>query len=757
MLKENDLVYYYELDGQAGVRQRGYKAGDYDYLDREEIKERILDFREGDVSVMRFEIPQIHCASCVWLLENIHKIQPGIYSSRVNFLKKRATIRFDENKISLKELVLLLVRIGYEPRLNLASVDVQEERSQDKSLLYKLGLAGFVFGNIMLLSFPEYLGFDRASLHMYIGYINFALALPVLLYSGSDYLKSAVTSIRSGHLGIDVPVALGMLALFGRSSYEVLSQTGEGYFDSFSGFVFFLLIGKWFQSFTFQALSFERDYRSYFPISALVGKDSRWVARPLDKIKVGDKILVKNEEIIPADSILLDKEAQIDYSFVSGESRLIYKEKDQKLLAGGKLIGSSVRIKVVHPVDQSYLTKLWNEDIFRPQINASSSKLIDSISKYFTIVVLIIALLSFLVWLRLDTNKAFQVFTAVLIVACPCALALAGPFIYGNMIRLLSKSKIFCRNAKTIERMQDIQYVVFDKTGTITDISGSLVRYEGEDLNKDEWSAIASLVHQSNHPMSRSIYTYLIEYNLVSLTDFEELPGRGVRALTPVGQIELGSGQWLGLNHKEKQWDVVVRIEEKLVGGFVIRDKLRSGIKTLIRRLSDQYELAVLSGDDDSEASRMQSLFPPQTEIRFGQQPRDKLLYIKQLQKQGVRVMMIGDGLNDAGALRQADVGVVLTEKTNNFTPASDIIVEAKEFKHFDRILRYARQSKWIMYGALCFAFFYNAIGLYFAISGQLSPVIAAILMPLSSITVVVYGVVVSSLLLMRLNTKATH
>lgn len=407
-----------------------------------------------------------------------------------------------------------------------------------------------------------------------------------------------------------------------------------------------------------------------------------------------------------------------------------------------------MEVQVLKKVDQSYLTKLWDEDVFQTVQPSGSSKLIDLISQYFTIVIIGVATASFIGWLYIDKQMAYQVFTAVLIVACPCALALAGPFIYGNMIRLSARADIYCRNTHTIEQIQDITRVVFDKTGTITDVTNATVTYIGRVLTTIEKQYIKSLAFQSNHPLSRAIDQYFDDTELLSMADYREWPGLGLSARIRDIGVRLGSSAWLGCQDMAlKDCDVVIEIAGICIGGFMVRDDLRRDIGRIITNLAKRYKLSMISGDDDNDRQRMQDLFSDSDVLFFNQSPQDKLDYIKSLQADGQRVMMIGDGLNDAGALRQADVGVVLSDKTNNFTPASDIIIDRASFKHFYSWMDYARSSVYIIYGALIFAFAYNLIGLYFAISGRLSPVVAAILMPISSITVIVYGVSVSSLL----------
>lgn len=746
ILHENGMEAYYQLEDRPGLSQRGRNNKSFEYLDDPSIKEKLVAFSEGGLVRISFSLPQIHCSSCLWLLENLHRLAPGIRSSRVNFQKKEATVVFLEQEITLRQLVELLTKIGYEPELNWQTLEEKKPEKIDRSLLYKLGLSGFAFGNIMLLSFPEYLGFERAAFHFFIGYINIILALPVLLYSGSDYLRSAWRGIQLNRLNIDVPVALGMLALFSRSVYEILSGTGEGYLDSFAGFVFFLLIGRWFQAITYRSIHFDRNYKSYFPISVAVLKGGEWIAESLDKLEKGMQIMVKHQEIIPADGVLLSDEASLDYSFVTGESDPIRKESGEKVLAGGKQTKGAIRIELSGSVDQSYLTQLWKEEVFEQNEASATSRMVERISKYFTWIVLGIAALSFAWWYQVDPGIAFRVVTAVLIVACPCALALAIPFTYGNILRILSKQGFYLRNTATVEHLQDFNHIVFDKTGTITDSTGIQLQFEGPALSLFEKSWIKSTCQQSNHPLSRAIARQLAEAEDITLDQFSEISGKGVHSSLDGRILRLGSEAFIFEVEQQKIHGVHVEIDSRYKGVFHVEQALRENVQEIINHLDTHFELSMLSGDNEEDEERMVDLFGNPGALHFHQSPGQKLAYIRNLQKNGEQVLMIGDGLNDAGALKQSNVGMVISDQANNFSPACDAILNADQFPKLLGYLRYLRSSRGMIYGAFVLAFLYNLIGMYFAVTGQLSPVIAAILMPLSSLTVIGYGLGISNL-----------
>ncbi len=743
---------YYRIEQTPGVKSTDEYQAEYSYLDDPSTLEKLLDFSDGETARIRFILPQIHCASCIWLLENLTRLHPGIQQSTVNFLKKEAHVIFSEKEMSLREVAELLHRIGYPPKVSLQ--DVEEEKGQpvDRSLIYKLGVTGFVFGNVMLLSFPEYLGLNQmeSEFQRAFGYIILALGVPLVFYSGVDYLRSAWLGLKEGELNIDVPISIGILSLFGRSTYEILSHTGAGYFDSLAGLLFFLLIGKWFQQKTYYTLSFERDYKSYFPLGAKVCKDEQEISKPLHQLDKDDIIIVRNGELIPADGILVDGKAAIDYSFVTGESAEVRKEKGDKIFAGGRQRGSSIKMVLTKKVAQSYLVQLWNERAFKEQVQKNTaSELAKKVGKYFTIAILLIAFATLAYWLPKDMSTAINAFSAVLIIACPCAVALSIPFTFGNALRLLARDHFYLKHTTVIEALQQITYIIFDKTGTLTSGGKDQLNWIPDpeaDLDSipEYKHHIAALANQSSHPRSRQIVQLWGNGNGLRVEDYKEIPGQGIQGIIAGTSIKIGNADFIfGTENSsgDIQQGTFTKVGTQVLGHFTHESRTIPGLENLISKLQANYPLGLLSGDGERDAPRFRALLGEEASLAFHQSPKDKLEHIRQLQEQGETVLMIGDGLNDAGALQQANVGIVVSENTSNFTPACDAVLRADQLIRLPFFLRYAQQSLYVVFGAYALALVYNVVGLSFAVQGTLSPVIAAILMPASSITIVVFGV----------------
>lgn len=751
ILAENDLCDYYEID-QPQLKVKQTEFGEkYAFLDNDEISEKLYKFIEGDQRMVRFFVPNIHCSSCIWLLENLNRLVPGVLSSQVNFVKKEITLQFDCSKSSLRQVVEMMASIGYAPTINLAGVKEEKDRKKHRTLLIKLGIAGFCFGNIMLLSFPEYFSFqfqDEATYIRFFSWLNLLFSLPVIFYAGTDYFVSAWKGLKHKIINIDVPISIGIAVLFLRSTFEIITHTGAGYMDSLSGLVFFLLIGKWFQNKTYTALSFERDYRSYFPLAVTritEGKEENILINQLEK---GNEIRLRNQELIPADSILISESAQIDYSFVTGESEPVEKKKGALIYAGGRYLGSSIHLIVQEQVSQSYLTDLWNQSSFKNDTEPQLSTLIDRVSQYFTIIIISIAILTGVFWFLVDPAKAMNSFTAVLIIACPCALALALPFALGNSIRVLGKNGFFLKNSGTVERLAAIDTIIFDKTGTLTASKNRKVRFFGERaLSPQEKSLLASVTKSSTHPLSQGVYQHLHQEVSVegqmshfSTTQFEEIPGKGVTAIINDQRIKLGSADFVGVKHTSKIPTVHIEMNQRYLGYFTIQKNHRSGMGQLLKQLTQKgYDLHLLSGDKNAEKGEWLTWFNNDQQLLFDQSPREKLEYVERLNRMGKNTLMIGDGLNDAGALKEAHVGVAISEDVYSFSPACDAILDAGQFERILRYLSFSQKSIRVVKWSFIVSFLYNLVGLSFAVQGILTPIVAAILMPLSSITIVVF------------------
>lgn len=741
LLKENNLCDYYQLEENGGNKLAKPVAPDqYAWLDSDEAQNILLSFKQAETAKILFFIPGMHCSSCIWLLEKLYRFLPGIHSTRVNFDRKELMVSYNPTLISLRQIVEKLAALGYEPALNHNS---QKKENHNRMLLYRLGVAGFAMGNIMLFSFPEYLGMDSQT-HLDFSslfrWLSFALALPVLLFSAQPFWLSAFKGLKAKTLNIDFPLAIGIFTLFTRSALDVIAGSGPGFFDSLSALVFFLLVGRWMQDKAYEALSFERDYKSYFPVAVEVIKPEGNHFTALESLKVGDHIKIRNHELIPADARIISGLGSIDYSFVTGESEKVQLNPGEMVYAGGRQTNMALELEILKPVSQSYLTSLWNKKVMKED-KLKIKRFSDAVGQYFTWALVILAVGTLIYWLPIDEVKAFKAFTAVLIVACPCVLVIAAPFALGNAMRFLGKKGIYLKNPEVVESVAAINTIAFDKTGTLTKASAE-VAMQDYNLLPHHVTIITSIFAQSAHPLARIIAHHLKKKCKVSsahqLSSFEEFKGKGIFAVVDNKTYKLGSAEFTGCAAQQKNTngsEVWVTENDNPLARFTVNHHFREGLHSLFQNPKMPPIRYLFSGDNPLQKTILSQWFKAD-HLFFNCSPQQKLAQIESLQQNGHQVMMIGDGLNDSGALKAATVGVAITDDINTFTPASEVIMVGKSLEVLPAFIQFCKKTMLVIKSSFLFSLIYNSIWMYIAVQGNLEPLIAALLMPISSITV---------------------
>ncbi|MBC7400833.1 MAG: heavy metal translocating P-type ATPase metal-binding domain-containing protein [Mucilaginibacter sp.] len=738
VLSVDNLCNYYSYNDHPGVTRKQTNKR-FDYLSDPTIANDLIDYQDTRISIVTFYIPQIHCSSCLWLLEKLNKINPAVQYCRVDFLKKQLNIRYDHEQLNLQQLVELLDNIGYEPLISLQDVIKKQNNADKDNLVSKIAVAGFCFGNVMLLSFPEYFGlsgFEQTFKHFF-GWLNILFCLPIVLYSGTGYFVSARQNLKNRVLNIDFPLALGIAVLSARTVLEIVTHTGAGFADTLCGLVFFLLVGKFVQKKTYHHISFERDYRSFFPVAVHIIENDAEKPVPLGKLGIGNRMVIRNNEIIPADAILLKGEALVDFSFVTGEAIPVSKTLGEIIYAGGRQTGEAIELEVVKPVSQSYLTQLWNNEAFTRTQDKRMQTFNEKVSKYFTIVLLSIAFATLIFWLPTDVRRGFAAFTAILIVACPCALALSTPFTMSAALSIFDRNRFYLKNVAVVEQLAAIDTIVMDKTGTITTGTVNNIKLEA-DLTDEQKQLVYSLCSNSNHPLSRIICRYLGNMDQLAVAGYTEIAGKGVQAHINGHFVMAGSADFiLGCSdHTSAHTMVHIAIDDRYMGYVAFSLSYRDGMKN-IAALAGSYDEYLLSGDQDHERGDLQQFFPNANSMYFNQSPQSKLDFVQSLQQNGSKVMMMGDGLNDSGALKQSDLGIAVTDNVNNFSPGSDAILDGKSFDKLPVFLRFAKDTIAIIHFSFFISLTYNLVGLSYAVTGNLSPLTAAILMPLSTATII--------------------
>ncbi|MBK7945274.1 MAG: heavy metal translocating P-type ATPase [Flavobacteriales bacterium] len=754
LLNEAGLCDYYDLSAKPGVKQRAtIDEQRTELFDLPEVRERLVEFSEGGITRVRLHIPQMHCSSCIWLLENLHRLDASVIRSRVAFASKELSITFREEKLPLSALVKLLRRIGYGPQISASKKDATDK--VPRMVYIRLGVAGFIFGNTMMFSFPEYLGADtEVGLKTGFQWLTILFSFPVVFFLSTDFFRSAWAGIRSRTINIDQPIALGIVALWTRSLWEVISGYGPGYFDSLAGLLFFLLIGRWYQAYTYRALRFDRALEDFLPLVVLRKNQQGEEPVKVNDLRPGDTIVVRDQEIVPVDAILRNGTAHIDNSFITGEPLPLRKNVGETIRAGGRQRGAAIELEVVRSFGESRLKQLWAEQSGGHE-RPAMPRLIDGVARRFTVAVLLISVAAGLYWWGADSAQVWPVVTAVLIVACPCALALSMPIAYVHTIRLMGKRGLFLLDSDVVERMAHVDTVILDKTGTLTAREAHEVEWNGPALSTEEVLMVRALARNSTHPLSAVLATghgtvassLRVDHTGNAVIDVHEIAGQGIHGTVDRHAVRIGSAVFCGASEgKRAHGDshVHVTIDGLHRRHFIIRKRTRDGIAEAVGELRQKLRTSLLTGDAQVDPALARAF--EGSDVRVNCSPTDKAEVVREQQAQHHRVLMVGDGLNDAGALAQSDVGITVTETSAALTPASDAIMDANSVAQLPHFLRMARRARRIVIGSLAISLCYNVVGVSFAVSGHLTPLIAAILMPLSSVSVVGFVTVATAL-----------
>ena len=734
LLNDNNLCQYYQ-DGNGNTPE-SVNGSDLTYLNDSVTQNKFVVFKQGTTIQFKFRIPGMHCNACIYLLERLDKFNDRILHARVDFFNKELQVTAKAYETVLSDIVALLYRLGYKPDLSLSNnAGVTVSKWSPRAV--KIGIAGFCFGNIMMLSFPEYLGLslDASSMELkhWFSYISLALSLPVLFYCSSEFFEQSYKAIKSKTLNIDLPITLAIVATFGRSLYELFVYQHVGYFDSMTGIVFLLLVGRYFQDLSYDALTFDRDYQSYFPLAARIVKEGSIQTVNITQLQKGDLIELRNAELLPADAVLKSGHVSVDYSFITGESDPVAVMSNDKVYAGAIVNGKSAQFELLTSTDNSRLVKLWSVEKAK---HTNVHSLTEKINYYFSLGLIIIGAFAFVYQYQLNgTEEAFKALTSVLIVACPCILLLATTFANGHLLRALKNHGMFVKNKNTLSDLNRLKTIVFDKTGTLTDNKQFTVNIESA-LTEQELRLIGALAHQSVHPLSVAIAQLYHQASPYELTAFQELQGKGLQGIIDGVVIKMGSAAFLNVHAEPLQVQesaVYVSIDGQYRGRLVLTHAIRQEANTMLSALQNMdYDMYLSSGDVALNPDINQSAFKA---CYVQQHPEDKVRLIESLQAKGQLVAMAGDGLNDAPALKQSNVAIAIADKTSAFFPACDVLLTTQSLSILPSLLKLIKASQWVVIVSFIFSLVYNAVGLYFAITAQLSPLTAAILMPSSSIT----------------------
>ncbi len=755
---ENGLQGYYQRTPQGTLlAPPPTPPRDIEMYDLEDVQQDFVNC-QGDIRDAHLLVEGIHCAACVWLIERGMMRIPGVRNAGVNLAGKRLHLRWDNSQVKLSTLIYQLAKIGY------SGVPYDPEAAEgsmkriNRAMLYRLFFAAFAMMNLNLIAIALYSGADRGQFVSFFHWMAFALATPALLYSGFPFFKGAWSGLRNASLTMDLPIALGLSVTYAFSLYVTLTGVGQVYFDTVTNLTFVILIGRYLEGmFRHQAVSATNRLMDLQPRVATVLRDGEEKITSVRAVKVGELVLVKPGSNIPMDGVVREGSSSVDESMLSGESMHVRKTAGERV-AAGTLNGSGALVVEVQAASvDSTLAKIIRLVEEAQSSKAPIQRLSDSIVPWFVLATLILASFTFYLWSD-NFEYALMAATSVLIITCPCALGMATPMSIAVASGLGAKHGILVKNGVVLETLSRVTHFVFDKTGTLTEGKmrlEKLIASEGEEESALLAQA-ASVERYSEHSVAHAVViaadVHELLYRNLTVEHFQAAAGSGVQAMVNGSQVLLGTAQWLRHNQVALDESLVSRVGEHeaqaktcvhmALGGrhvavLVISDTLRPDAKALIDTLRDAgISMTLLSGDRKAVAEAIAQQLGGM-EVIAEVLPQDKDRVIQNLQQQGACVAMVGDGVNDAPALIRADVGIALGSGTDVSVESADIVLMRNELDKVRLATLLSRRTLRTIKQNIGLSFVYNGIMVPLAMMGHVTPLLAAITMPLSSLLVI--------------------
>ncbi|MBP6518393.1 MULTISPECIES: heavy metal translocating P-type ATPase metal-binding domain-containing protein [unclassified Shewanella] len=742
------LLSYYKFRTEPGNKQNALVPEALTQFSAYDLPEVQQDFvhSEDNVESVSLSIDGITCAACAWLIEHKVKQLAGVSQVLVNSTTQRAMISWDKRKVKLSDILGQISRIGYQAAPY--QVDEQElnNKLNSRKFLLRLGLAGFATMQVMMFALALYTGYFTdldVQYRDYFRWVSMIFATPVVLYSAQPFYFSAIRTLLSGKLNMDVSVSIAIGGAYTASCFATVNGTGEVYFESVSMFTFFLLLGRYFEQKARQKASVSSsNLHKLVPLTAHLVTENGQEEIPAKKLRLNDVILVKPGEMVAADGVVIEGHTNINEAMLTGEQMPIEKQQDQQVYAGTINVDQPIKVKVT-ALGQDQLVA----EIIRLQELASNTKpaialLADKLSRYFSGTILTIATITYLVWQQISPEDAFWVTLSVLVATCPCALALATPTAVTCATAIFTRLGIITRKAGVFEKLPQIKHVVFDKTGTLT--CGTLSIGQTQcmaDLTKTQALAIAAALETgSRHPIAAA-FALFADNTLVAEQVHHEV-GFGVRGRIEGTDYLIGNAVFTGArvdtqDPTQKIWLARSANEQlEVLASFEIQDNIRQDSKATIEILKQQgCRISIASGDSSGHVHQLAKELGIE-DVHSGLTPAGKLALVTKLQ-QHTRVAMFGDGINDAPVLAGADLSVAMGSGSAIAKNSADLILLGDHLSRFTQAVAVAKLTTQIIKQNLAWALGYNALILPLAVTGHVAPYIAAIGMSASSLIVV--------------------
>ncbi len=716
----------------------------------------------AEVRDIHLLVEGIHCAACVWLIERSLAPMDGVLTANVNLSGRRLHLRWDNRRISLSHVLQRLADIGYRAVPYDPEAAEGALKRQNRALLFRMAFAGFAMMNLLWVSIALYSGADKGEFRSLFYWVGFALATPTLFYSGWPFLKGALTGLRQLRLGMDLPIAIGATSTWAYSVYVTLNPgaTGEVYYDTVVNFLFVILVGRHLESLSKRhAVAATQRLLDLQPRVASVLREGQEQIVPVRSIRTGEQVLIRPGASIPVDGCVVEGHSAVDESMLSGESQPLKKQPGDHVSAGTVNIQGALTVEVQATLRNTMLGRIISLVEEAQASKAPIQCLADRIVPWFVAVTLLLATLTFTYWLRQDFELALMAATSVLIVTCPCAFGLATPMAIAVASGLGARNGILVKNGEVLETLSSITHFVFDKTGTLTEgrmsISTilSVAGVEHDELLRH----LAILESRSEHSIARAIIRQAEQAGLKPqqvqlLTHFHNQPGYGVSGRVDGVQMDCGTQAWLQKQSVRFDSQLLAQVQEyeaqgmscvhvaqagRQVAVIVIADRLREQAKPLVNALRQQgITLTLLTGDRRSVAEAIARELGGM-EVIAEVLPEDKDATIQALQAQGKHVAMVGDGVNDAPALIRADVGIAIGSGADVSMESADIVLIQDDLEKISLAVWLSRRTLKTIRQNIGISFAYNSIMVPLAMMNFITPVVAAISMPVSSLLVI--------------------
>ncbi len=739
-------------------------------FDLDEVQEEFVG-ELGEEREIHLLIEGIHCAACVWLIEHTLRGMPGIVSAQVNLSGKRLHVKWHNGQLSLSRIIERLGQIGYAAVPYDPEVAEGTLKRQNRHLLYRMAFAAFGMMNLMWISIALYAGANEGEFRGMFHWIGFALATPVLLYSGYPFYKGAWSGLKNFHLGMDLPIAIGASITYLYSVYVTVSGSvvGEVYYDTVVNFLFVILVGRYLEAMSKrQAVAATQRLLDLQPRVATRFVDGEEKVVPIRSVNLGDIVLVKPGERIPVDGRVTEGESGVDESMLTGESQSVQKTVGDEVSAGTINSNGALLIEVLGSLKNTALGRIISLVEEAQASKAPIQCLADQIVPWFVAATLTLATLTFLYWVGSDFEVALLAATSVLIITCPCAFGLATPMSIAVASGLGAKYGILVKNGEVLETLSSINHVIFDKTGTLTEGGMSVVAIHTE---REQWSEesescgqeieqlmrrLGAMERFAEHPSAQAVLNWLerqeLDHRDLKAESFRYQPGQGIAAQVEGRSLLAGNPGLMRAHHvsDSEQFDhladelagqgigsIRVAMDGRQVALLAIEDRIRSDARSLIDALKQEgIKLTLLTGDRqraaEAIAARLGGL-----DVIAEVMPEEKDQVVKSLQQQGERVAMVGDGVNDAPALVRADVGIAMGSGTDVSIASADIVLMSSELERVRLAIGLSRRTLRTIRQNIGISILYNIIMVPLAMAAIVTPLVAAISMPMSSLAVI--------------------